>query len=98
MIISSYHVVMKQPLHVGVAELKKNLSKYLRDVRAGERSTVCDRDKQVAQLVPAADTGAFRVNMRAANAPWPPHDFPTMRLMSAAEVDELLAAQREETR
>ena len=37
---------------VGVADLKANLSRYLRRVRSGHTLTVLDRDTPVAQLVP----------------------------------------------
>jgi prevent-host-death family protein len=36
----------------GIAELKTNLSAYLRRVKRGETVTVMDRDTPVAQLVP----------------------------------------------
>ena len=37
---------------VGVRELKANLSRYLKRVRAGERIIVTDRKKEVAVIVP----------------------------------------------
>jgi prevent-host-death family protein len=37
---------------VTIAELKANLSKYLRRVRAGEQILVCDRSVPVGKLVP----------------------------------------------
>ncbi len=37
---------------VTIADLKNNLSKYLRDVRQGESLTVVSRDLPVARLVP----------------------------------------------
>ncbi|MDL2335897.1 MAG: type II toxin-antitoxin system prevent-host-death family antitoxin [Chloroflexota bacterium] len=40
---------MKQ---VGVADLKNNLSRHLRDVKAGETIEVTDHDMPVARLVP----------------------------------------------
>lgn len=43
---------------VGIAELRQNLSVYLRRVRAGERLVVTDRNRPVAQLVPAPSTGS----------------------------------------
>lgn len=42
---------------VGVAELRRNLSKYLRRVQHGERLIVTDRNRPVAELGPPA-TGA----------------------------------------
>ena len=43
---------------VGVAELRQNLSRYLREVRRGERLVVTDRNKPVAELGPPATSGA----------------------------------------
>jgi prevent-host-death family protein len=43
---------------VGVAELRQNLSKYLRRVAAGERLVVTDRNKPVAELGPPPRTGS----------------------------------------
>ena len=42
---------------VGVAELRQNLSVYLRRVSEGERLVVTDRNRPVAELGPIADTG-----------------------------------------
>jgi len=42
---------------VGVAELRQNLSVYLRRVRNGERLVVTDRNRPVAELGPAPSTG-----------------------------------------
>jgi prevent-host-death family protein len=42
---------------VGVAELRQNLSVYLRRVAAGERLVVTDRNRPVAELGPAPTTG-----------------------------------------
>lgn len=38
---------------VGIAELRRNLSVYLRRVAEGERLTVTDRNRPVAELGPA---------------------------------------------
>jgi len=43
---------------VGVAELRQNLSRYLRRVEAGERLVVTDRNKPVAELGPPASAGS----------------------------------------
>jgi prevent-host-death family protein len=43
---------------VGVAELRQNLSKYLRLVARGERLVVTDRNRPVAELGPPPSTGA----------------------------------------
>ena len=42
---------------VGVAELRQNLSAYLRRVGNGERLVVTDRNRPVAELGPAPSTG-----------------------------------------
>jgi prevent-host-death family protein len=42
---------------VGVAELRQNLSLYLRRVGKGERLIVTDRNRPVAELGPAPSTG-----------------------------------------
>jgi antitoxin (DNA-binding transcriptional repressor) of toxin-antitoxin stability system len=39
---------------VGIADLKANLSKHLRRVRAGRTVTVFDRDVPIAQIIPLA--------------------------------------------
>lgn len=43
---------------VGVAELRQNLSRYLRRVARGERLVVTDRNRPVAELGPPPATGA----------------------------------------
>jgi len=43
---------------VGVAELRQNLSRYLRRVQRGERLVVTDRNRPVAELGPPPSTGA----------------------------------------
>ncbi len=43
---------------VGIAELRQNLSHYLRRVAQGERLLVTDHNRPVAELGPAPSTGA----------------------------------------
>jgi prevent-host-death family protein len=43
---------------VGVAELRQNLSRYLRRVERGERLLVTDRNRPVAELGPPPTTGS----------------------------------------
>jgi prevent-host-death family protein len=43
---------------VGIAELRQNLSEYLRRVERGERLVVTDRNRPVAELGPPPVTGA----------------------------------------
>jgi len=42
---------------VGIAELRQNLSRYLRRVENGERLLVTDRNRPVAELGPAPSSG-----------------------------------------
>lgn len=49
---------MYMPRTVGVAELRQNLSRYLRAVARGERLLVTDRNRPVAELGPPATSGA----------------------------------------
>jgi len=41
--------------HVGVRELRQNLSKYLARVKAGEALIVTERGEEVARLTPSPD-------------------------------------------
>ncbi|HEU0304270.1 MAG TPA: type II toxin-antitoxin system prevent-host-death family antitoxin [Gaiellaceae bacterium] len=43
---------------VGVAELRQNLSRFLRRVEKGERLIVTDRNRPVAELGPPPSSGA----------------------------------------
>jgi prevent-host-death family protein len=43
---------------VTIADLKNNLSRYLREVRRGENITVLSRDVPVARLVPLEGPGS----------------------------------------
>lgn len=43
---------------VGVAELRQNLSRFLRRVELGERLIVTDRNRPVAELGPPPSTGS----------------------------------------
>lgn len=51
-----YHILMKRSLQktVKVAELKAQLSAYLRSARLGHSVIVCDRETPVARIVPYA--------------------------------------------
>jgi prevent-host-death family protein len=44
---------------VGVAQLRQNLSKYLRRVERGERLVVTDRNRPVAELGPVSRGGTL---------------------------------------
>ena len=53
----------------GIAELKANLSAYLRRVRKGETITVMDRDTPIARIVEAGHAGAGGLRVRHAQKP-----------------------------
>ena len=44
---------------VNIAELKNNLSHYLRQVREGNEITIKDRNRVIARIVPATPTTGF---------------------------------------
>lgn len=78
-------------ISAGIRDLKNNLSRYLRRVRAGERVVVTDRGEVVAELVPAGApdprhrsryaelvaTGAIRPALERGD---PAGDLPRLRL------------------
>jgi prevent-host-death family protein len=90
---------------VTIAELKTNLSKYLRRVRAGEEILVCDRSVPVGKLVPLTlDEGfeARELELAAAGVLRLPDALPAERgpgdrggRISAASVLEALDADRD---
>src|SRR3990172_1403449 len=47
--------ILDVPERVGIRELRQNLSRHLRRVRAGERLVVTERGRPVAVLAPWAD-------------------------------------------
>jgi prevent-host-death family protein len=53
---------------VGVAELKNNLSRHLREVRHGEEIEITDHDKPVARLIPIENRA--RLELRPAERPF----------------------------
>jgi prevent-host-death family protein len=82
---------------VTIADLKNNLSRYLREVRGGEDITVLSRDVPVARLLPLERAG----NPLATHAPDPAgvrlQDVP-LRPPLAIDIDivELLLDERGE--
>lgn len=85
---------------VTVADLRNNLSRYLREVRRGERFTVLSRDVPVARLTPL-DVPRPMLDIRPprpeapspGRAPLPP---PLPGLDRQADVVDLLLAERGE--
>lgn len=80
---------------VKVAELKANLSAYLRAAREGQEVTVCDRDTPVARIVPYEASGDMLIVRRAVRAL---HDFrlPSPVKRSVDSLAALLAERQSE--
>ena len=58
---------------VGIRELKRNLSEYLRSVKAGEKVVITDRKKEIAVIVPFSkvdDQGKIIQLVREGVADW----------------------------
>lgn len=56
--LTMVHATFMYMNSVGVAELRQNLSRYLRRVARGERLLVTDRNRAVAELGPPSTAGA----------------------------------------
>jgi prevent-host-death family protein len=82
---------------VTIADLKNNLSRYLREVRQGESMTVLSRDVPVARLVPI-EAGSRPLVTRPPNPEAPKlQDVPLPPPLSAGiDIVELLLAERGE--
>jgi len=63
---------MYMSVTVGVAELRQNLSRYLRLVARGERLIVTDRNRPVAELGPPPTSGSELDRLIAAGRVSPP--------------------------
>lgn len=55
---------------VGVAELKDNLSRYLRAAEGGAEVEVTDRDRPIARIVPVRSTTDASFAIRRAKKPF----------------------------
>ena len=58
---------------VGIRELKRNLSQYLRSVKAGKKVVITDRKKEIAVIVPFKkfdDQGKILQLVREGVADW----------------------------
>jgi prevent-host-death family protein len=92
----------RSPRHVGVRELRQNLSVYLRRVRAGHTLEVTERGEPVALLVPTpgAATSALGKLVASGRATAPAGDLlalgPPLRRPRGKPLSELLADLREE--
>ena len=80
---------------VGIADLKANLSAWLRRVKRGESVTVMDRETPVAQIVPIDRTRPGALEVRRARAPLA--DFkPPPPLRFKSDIVALLLEERGE--
>jgi prevent-host-death family protein len=86
---------------VGIAELRQNLSKYLRKVAEGERLVVTDRNRPVAELAPPPTTGSRLDQLIAEGKVKPPKrrgQWPKPLNMDLGDDPELLTRALEEVR
>jgi prevent-host-death family protein len=86
--------------HVGVRELRQNLSVYLDRVKAGESLTVTERGTEVARLVPLPAGGSTLDRLiaegRARPALRDPADLPPALVLVGEPLSETLRRLREE--
>ncbi len=83
---------------VGIAELRQNLSKYLRKVADGERLVVTDRNRPVAELGPPATMGSRLDQLIAEGKVKPPKrrgPLPPPLKMDLDDPDALMRALEE---
>lgn len=90
-----YLMVMKT---VKIAQLKSELSRYLRDVRRGEPLTVLDRTTPVARLVPIDTGDDVVITVPALGTPAPGRVRLPTPLRVASDVVTLLLAERQNHR
>jgi prevent-host-death family protein len=87
-----YLMVMKS---VKIAQLKSELSRYLRDVRRGEPLTILDRMTPVARLVPMDTGDDVVITVPAPSAPAPGKVRLPAPLRVARDIVTLLLAERQ---
>lgn len=83
---------------VGVAELRQNLSLYLRRVSQGERLIVTDRNRPVAELGPAPSTGPALDRLIAEGRVRPPKRSEFPEPLEVGKDPEALSRALEEVR
>jgi len=94
MITNDYNVIM---IRVGIAELKKNLCRHLRDVRRGQEIVVLERSTPIARILPIEGTGA-NLTVRSARPGVTPSSvtFPPPVNLGCDVVEILLEDRRRE--
>lgn len=85
---------------VGIRELKKNLSEYLRSVKAGKKVIITDRKKEIAVIVPFTkidDQGKILQLVREGVADWSgekPHGMSVRIRSKGKSVSEAVVEDR----
>jgi prevent-host-death family protein len=88
---------------IHIADLKTNLSRYLRRVRRGERFVVLDRKEPVAEIIPSAPSGGTELDrlLREGRVRAPTRKLGALRfsrLGRSVGIQDLLDAVREDAR
>ena len=83
---------------VKIAQLKSELSRYLRDVRRGEPLTVLDRMTPVARLVPIDAGDDIVITVPAPGTPAPGRVRLPAPIRVGADIVTLLLAERQNHR
>lgn len=63
----------KEPVEVGIRDLRAHLSRWLREVRSGREVVVTDRGEPIARLVPQNREGDLIDHLIAEGLVSPPH-------------------------
>ena len=85
---------------VGIRELKRNLSEYLRSVKAGKKVVITDRKKEIAVIVPfnkVDDQEKILQLVRECVADWSgdkPHGIPARIRSKGKSVSEAVLEDR----
>jgi prevent-host-death family protein len=92
----------REPVEVGIRDLRANLSRWLREVRSGREVVVTDRGEPVARLLPAAgrdDPLADLIARGLASPPLAPAEPVDPRRLPKPDgsVTEILLAMRDGT-
>jgi len=89
------------PDHVGVRELRQNLSVYQRRVKNGETLQVTERGQPVAELRPRQSRSVSRIEQMIADgrirpATLRPRDIPAPQELPGRPLNEILREMRDE--
>ena len=94
------YMAERAPGHVGVRELRQNLSVYLDRVKAGESLTVTERGAEVARLVPVPAGSSTIDRLIAEGRARPPlrgpADLPAPQVLDGEPLSKTLRRLRDE--